>query len=201
MSQRSHTVCHVCNEEGHFASTCPKSPSQKKPPRCQIPLGKSIYVVASEFKNQVYIHVRYYDEEKLFPTQKGIGLTLRRWNELKLALPHILENVGKYDSGNEDVFYRHHLGGNVYVSITQGFPRVDLRKFWIPEGASDVCPTRKGISLGFQEFKALVETVPVVDGYVPELHAVVPCWSEDDHQNQIGALRCQECNPNDCQNW
>ena len=30
---------------------------------------------------------------------------------------------------------------------------------------------------------------------------VVPCYVQSDHMNQLGALRCSECNPNDYQNW
>ena len=34
-----------------------------------------------------------------------------------------------------------------------------------------------------------------------ELDGVVPCYMQSDHMNQLGALRCSECNPNDYQNW
>ena len=36
---------------------------------------------------------------------------------------------------------------------------------------------------------------------LPELDGVVPCYVQSDHMNQLGALRCSECNPNDYQNW
>ena len=29
----------------------------------------------------------------------------------------------------------------------------------------------------------------------------LPCYMQSDHMNQLGALRCSECNPNDYQNW
>ena len=205
-----HTDNYVYSKEGHRDTKCSqRAPSSglkrkracKEPPRCKISLGKSVYVVASEFEGEVYIHVRYYDFKKHFPTPFGIGLTPRRWNELKLVLNGIEEKVSHYEKGEEDVSYRHHLGGNFYASITQGFPCVDLRKFWLPEGAKEVCATRKGISLGFDQFRALIETVPEIDHHVPELINATPCYLEDDHQNQVGALRCAECNPNDCQNW
>ena len=36
---------------------------------------------------------------------------------------------------------------------------------------------------------------------LPELDGVVPCYVQSDHMNQLGALRCSECNPNDYENW
>ena len=30
---------------------------------------------------------------------------------------------------------------------------------------------------------------------------VVPCYVQTYYMNQLGALRCWECNPNDYQNW
>ena len=36
---------------------------------------------------------------------------------------------------------------------------------------------------------------------LPELDGVVPCYVQSDHINQLGALRCSECNPNNYQNW
>ena len=35
---------------------------------------------------------------------------------------------------------------------------------------------------------------------LPELDGVVPCYVQSDHMNQLGTLRCSECNPNDYQN-
>ena len=32
---------------------------------------------------------------------------------------------------------------------------------------------------------------------IPELSSVVPCQFQSDHANQLGVLRCCECNPND----
>ena len=29
----------------------------------------------------------------------------------------------------------------------------------------------------------------------------LPCYVQSDHMNQLGALRCSKCNPNNYQNW
>lgn len=30
-----------------------------------------------------------------------------------------------------------------------------------------------------------------------DIETVIPCQLSEDHQNQVGMLRCPECNPND----
>ena len=44
-------------------------------------------------------------------------------------------------------------------------------------------------------------TLTEIGRALPELDGVVPCYVQSDHMNQLGALRCLECNPNDYQNW
>ncbi len=78
---------------------------------------------------------------------------------------------------------------------------MNIRKFWLPEGEERAVATRKGIALRFDEFKVLVQSVNDINCHVPELADVVPCSMREDHQNQLGALSCSECNPNDFRNW
>ena len=112
----------------------------------------------------------------------------------------INEAVRKQKAG-EDVHYRCHLGGNNYVQVNSGFPVVDLRKFWLPGGKTDVQPTRRGIPLKFEEFDTLLKLKAEIEQVIPELNGTQPCWMDDDHMNQLGYLTCAECNPNDYQNW
>ena len=44
-------------------------------------------------------------------------------------------------------------------------------------------------------------TLTEIGRALSELDGVVPCYVQSDHMNQLGALRCLECNPNDYQNW
>lgn len=196
-------ICYVCRQEGHFAPQCTRA---EKPDRCRIPLGKSIYVTANEFRGELYVHIRHYDEidTKLVPTKKGIALTLQRWNNLKNGMKDIEEAVLSYDEAKNDVKFGLHLGGNCMVSVTRGFPCVDMRKFYSvydDEGKSSQAPTRRGIAIGFAQFHKLKDVMNEVDKRVPELETVIPCMMSEDHQNQLGMLRCSECNPGDCINW
>ena len=98
-----------------------------------------------------------------------------------------------------DVYYRKHLGGNWYVSITQWFPCVNIRKYWTPEGATEITPTRKGVILSFSEFGKFSEAISELDEALPELEVLVPCYLE--HQTQLAGLRCSECNPDHSHEW
>jgi hypothetical protein len=89
--------------------------------------------------------------------------------------------------------FKYHLGENHYVSITEGYGRVDLRKFWLPQGEDQIKAMHKGISLTFEAFGKLRDCVPTIDSHIPELEDVVSCF----HQNQLDLLRCSGCSPNE----
>ena len=95
--------------------------------------------------------------------------------------------------------YITHLGGNVYCSVTENNPCVDLRQYWKPE--EEVLPTKKGLCLRPFEYGRLKMMISEVGQALPELNGVVPCYLQSDHLNQQGALQCPECNPNDYTNW
>lgn len=45
--------------------------------RCFLHLYRNTYVVAKEFKNKIYIHIRNYEKKgnQKYPTKQGIALT------------------------------------------------------------------------------------------------------------------------------
>ena len=127
------------------------------------------------------------------PTKKGISVTLSRWKNLVDRMVYLDEALAERKP------YTSHLGGNVYFTVTLGGTCVDIRQYWTPE--KDVVPTRKGLCLRPLEYQRLKELLPLIGQALPELDAVVPCYLQSDHMNQLGALQCPECNPNDCMNW
>ena len=58
----------------------------------------------------------------------------------------------------------------------------------------------KGICLKPLEYIAVKELITEIERALPELEGVVACYVQSDHLNQLGALRCLECNPNDYEN-
>ena len=145
----------------------------------------------SEWRGEQRVDLREWEDDK--PTKKGISLTLMRWKNLVDRI----EDVDKALQNGSD--YRLHLGGNVFCSVWEANPCVDIRQYWQPE--DKVVPCKKGLCLRPDEYRRLKLMIPDVGSLVPELSSVVPCMFQGDHANQLGYLRCPECNPNDYTNW
>ena len=102
-------------------------------------------------------------------------------------------------SEDRETNYKSRLGGNVYCTITEGSVCMDIRQYWKPQ--EEVIPTKKGLHLRPLEYIAVKELLTEIGRALPELDGVVSCYVQSDHMNQLGALRCLECNPNDYQTW
>ncbi len=94
-----------------------------------------------------------------------------------------------------------HLGRNVYAVVQPNNPNINIRQYWLPPNSAEVVPTRTGITLRKSEFATLKDVASVIGDFVPELNSVVPCPYSSDHQNQLGFLRCPECNPYNFTEW
>jgi len=92
----------------------------------------------------------------------------------------------------ETVNYRQHIGGAHYISVTTGFRCVE---FYMPYGQKDIKPTLKGVALRLQEWGEMRKVMESIDNDNPSLATAVPCYLQDDHQNQLGSVECKECNP------
>lgn len=95
----------------------------------------------------------------------------------------------------QSIKYQCHIGGGYYVSVTTGFLCVDFRKFFKPYNSAEVKPTRKGVALRLNEWIELRHLIDTIHATYPTLGTAVPCYLNDDHQNQLGALQCRECYP------
>ena len=159
--------------------------------RCRVSLGNDRYVEVNEWKGELRVDIREWKEDK--PTKKGISLILMRWKNWV----HQLEYADA--ALQEKTSYGHHIGGNVCCNVAENGVCVDIRQYW--KAQVELVPTKKGICLRPSEYERLKELVPEIGNALPELSAVVPCFLQSDHMNQLGALQCSECNPNDCNNW
>ena len=157
-------------------------------------LGKERYLFDSRFNDVTYVHLRelVFKDHCPIPTTKGIALTLERCNELFKSLPEIDIHVQELERNETNTFYRHHLGGNWYVTVQSGFRCVDIRKFWLPDDAQEMCATRKGMSLTFDQFRDLKGGLRTLPSFVTELWNVKSCYEMPGHD----VKRCKECSPN-----
>ncbi len=167
-------------------------------------LGNGRYLVVSEWKGQTRINLREYisyeGSDTLYPTKKGVCLTLENWMDLKMIIDDIAKELSQLN-GSEEVNYSQHIGSNVYVTVATQWPNVDIRQWWLPEGNEEVVPTKKGLSLRPVEWEKLVKLAETLHKVVPELAYAIPCIMRGDHQNQQGMLACSHCNPNTCADW
>jgi hypothetical protein len=87
----------------------------------------------------------------------------------------------------------HHLGYNVFLSVREENPCVDIRQYWKPTEDSEVVPTRRGLCLRPSEFQSFSDLLGHIENSLPELVDVERC----DHQNQMGMFECNICNPDE----
>ena len=88
-----------------------------------------------------------------------------------------------------------HLGGGRYVSVTSGFLCVDFRKWFKLYGRPDIKPSKNGIALRLCEWADMRRLIDAVNNDHPTLAVALPCYMSEDHNNQLAALDCRECNP------
>jgi len=121
----------------------------------------------------------------------------RRWAQFRQIITDIDNNV-KELVADRAVKYCAHIGGGYYVSVNSGFYCVDVRKFYMPYNEKEVKPTRKGVALRLNEWARMKTIVETINSTYPSLGTAIPCYYQDDHNNQVGALECFECNPFYC---
>jgi hypothetical protein len=160
-------------------------------------LGRRTYLEVRDYTNyaELVFVKSTYEGWNTTPTITEFCLNFQRWNHLAWTFEEIERAVADHEDG-KDVHFKQHLGGNHYVQVNSGFKVVDLRRFWLPEGQTQIRATRKGIALNFDEFRKLVSLLESIVGILPELSSVEPCYLRSDHCNVLGALSCAECNPN-----
>ena len=151
------------------------------------------YLLLTKWNEEDRVDIREWtdDGERVFPTKKGVSLPLTRWK----ALLEFKEDVVK--AVKEKADYDIHIGGNVCVKVSQKYPfRVDIRQYFLPDGDVEPVPTKRGISLLWGEWKDVIDCISYLEELCPPLKSIVPCFLSEDHQAQLGMLRCPECTPN-----
>ena len=163
-------------------------------PRCKLSLGNGRYVQVTEWKGEMRVDIREWDND--LPTKKGVSLSLMQYKNLLAGIETFIDPAMK--ENKNEMF---NLGANVFMKVRKNNPCVDIRQFWKPPQHSEAVPTKKGICLRPSEYAALKTFIPEIEKLLPELENVIPCYMQDDHMNQLGMLRCKYCNPDECMNW
>ena len=176
-------------------------------------LGRDIYLTTNIWNGRRLIHIRQFHKysesaTKMYPVKdgKGVCLSLENYLDLQAKLNEICDAF-KNECQEMDgaVSFKHHIGGNMYISKHLLYDIVNIRRWFIPGDAErieeNLIPTKKGIGLTIDEWKVFsMEGVNYLQT-LPEIKNGIPCNLSDSHQNQLGMLMCPHCNPNDCNNW
>lgn len=164
---------------------------------CNIELGNCRYIQTTVWNDEPRIDIREWQTEdaKRIPTRKGISLKLQRWKLLVEAFDSLDKAL------KEKSTYSSHIGGNVYASVKADNVCVDIGQHWLPPNQTEVVPSKKGITLRPAEYEKLKDVSSVIGDFLPDLNSIVPCPYQSDHMNQLGFLKCPECNPDNYTEW
>lgn len=130
----------------------------------------------------------------MFPTKIGVAFPPGRFKQLVKSIEEIDESIKSLCQGRM-VEFKTHLGGGWYACISSGFYFINLRKYWVPPGASQEVPTKNGIALRLAEWLKMKSAIPTLYRNNPDLANVEPCNMNFTHQNVIAYLDCPECCP------
>ncbi len=174
-------------------------------PDVKFSIGNDRFLTVSKWRGETRISLREYTTYgggfKLYPTKKGISLTLENWMDLKMAFDDVTDAVVNAQKNTESVDYRQHIGRNVFVAVSTQWPNVDIRRWWLPKDEEKVVASKTGISLKPDEWEKVKKIAEDLHNVVPDLSYAIPCSMREDHQNQEGMLRCSHCNPMSCADW
>jgi len=127
-------------------------------------------------------------------TGKFIEIPDVRWASFLLMQADIDEAVNQLLE-KKVVNYFEHFGGAYYVSVSTGIPCVDLRRFY-KNDKGEIKPTKQGIALRISEWKELMNLLPLIMSFEPELLVACPCSMKESHLNDPNIiLECRECSP------
>jgi len=127
-------------------------------------------------------------------TGKFIEIPAVRWASFLLMQADIDEAV-KQLLEKKTVNYFEHFGGGYFVSVSTGILCVDLRRFY-KNDKGEIKPTKQGLALRISEWKELMNQLPLIMSFEPELLVACPCLMKESHLNDPNiVLSCRECSP------
>jgi len=195
-------LCSKPNLNGYACvSLVQNQEAEKKGMPCSlytVVIGFDRYLTVNRHEGQVKVHVRKYDTNehgRKYPTRYGIVLHPKRLANLMMLEPEITKKVNERAKGNHIGAYKVHVGGGIHVSMDDEFKHVNLRLYWLPEGAKEPIPTRTGVTINLFYWDRLVMHLKAVREEFEELKNANPCHFSEDHQNQMGFFECRECSP------
>ena len=166
-------------------------------PQYRIDLGKGVYFRVTD--DGIDIGQWWTDiSGALKPTRRGVTMPLKRYVILRDSLEKLSNDLNAVCLG-KNMNSKIHLGANMFASVQSPYRCVNLRQWF--QDKNGVNRPGNGVSL----------TVPMWDKFLladaglytvlPRLNNTLRCMEEADHSNQLGFLKCSECNPESFMDW
>ena len=174
-------------------------------------LGSARYVVYGEIGGSIVLRIQECDF-KVFNGEKQqtkmVRFTMQQWFDLLGCVDKVDDAINEFDDA------KMHIGGNTFIRVQPQRRKVDIREYFLPEDVKcklDITPkefepvlipTRRGISLSYEEWGKLTNTaIPLIMSGSLALQGAKGDTCMTSHDNQQGWLVCSHCNPNGCMEW
>jgi len=129
---------------------------------------------------------------------KQMKFTQNRWARFLAIASEVDEEAKELNRKTREVCYRRHIGDCFFVSVTDGFSCIGIRKYFMTYGLSTPGlkrPTKAGISLNLDEWRdMMLIAIPAIAQIFPALACAQACYEAPSHQTDAGKVACCSCN-------
>jgi hypothetical protein len=125
-------------------------------------------------------------------------MSLKRFVLFRQYMDEATARIMDVKRGRDDVQYKVHLGGNMYLQVNSPYRGISIRQFKNIGDSTHVelIPDVSGMFLLIPEWDRFIIIDKDIDTDIPELVNTVLCRDQTDHCNQEGYFTCPECCPN-----
>src|SRR3989441_6287032 len=133
-------------------------------------IGNERYVTVKSYNGQTRVDIRQYVRygDKIYPTKSGVYLSGSQFVNLLDLVKDIGNDVSEFRNKTVESF-KYHIGDEVYVTATEGFPLVHIRLHYKNEDMPIALPTKVRVALRFGEWEALVNILENVQKLVDRM--------------------------------
>jgi len=114
-------------------------------------------------------YVRY--GEKIYPTKLGVHLTGTQFANLLLFIKEI-NNDSREFRENKMKSFKYNIGDGLFVTASNGFPVIHIRRYYQSEEMPIALPTKSGIALRYGEWDNLMNLIENVQKRIELLETV-----------------------------
>jgi hypothetical protein len=122
---------------------------------------------------------------------RTVCISTSRFIELILQRIPIQINIQLIQAGKMSN-YQHHIGGNIYVSLSSDYPSIDIRQFYYD--SQGLQATSLGVNLHITEWDEFINSYREVTLRIPAIKHVKTC-SQIHGDNYEEKFSCLECHP------